>query len=123
MMSNSARSIFIFGLYLLVLGIILLLTPNILLRMFFFSPTDEVWIRVVGMLVLFLSFYYTQAARKELTDFFRWTIYVRFSVVVFFTAFVMVGLAKPALIIFGVVDVVGAFWTLTALRSEKAAYQ
>jgi len=91
--------------------------------MFFFSPTDEVWIRVVGMLVLFLSFYYTQAARKELTDFFRWTIYVRFSVVVFFTAFVMVGLAKPALIIFGVVDVVGAFWTHTALRSEKAAYQ
>jgi hypothetical protein len=120
-MSNSARSIFIFGLYLLLLGITLLLAPNILLRMFSFSPTNEIWIRIVGMLVLFLSFYYTQAARRELNEFFRWTLYVRFSVIVFFIAFVLLGLAEPTLILFGVVDVIGAFWTFLALRSEKAA--
>src|SRR5574341_1236669 len=76
-MSNSARSVFVFGLYLAVLGIVLLVVPNFLLGMFFLPSTTEVWIRVAGMLLLFLGFYYTQAARKEMTDFFQWTVYVR----------------------------------------------
>jgi len=57
MMSKSARSVFVFGLYLGVLGIALLVVPNALLGMFFLRGTTEVWVRVVGMLVLFLGFY------------------------------------------------------------------
>lgn len=68
-MSKSALSVFVFGLYIAVLGIVLLVAPNILLGMFGLPNTTEVWIRIVGMLVLFLGFYYTQAARKEMTDF------------------------------------------------------
>ena len=120
-MSNSARSVFVFGLYLVVLGIILLVAPNILLGMFFLPQTTEVWIRVVGMLVLYLGFYDTQAARKEMTDFFRWTVYARSAVIVFFAAFVLLGLASPPLILFGVVDFLGAIWTGMALRSSKIA--
>ncbi len=120
-MSNSARSVFVFGLYLVVLGIVLLVVPNFLLAMFFLPSTTEVWIRVVGMLVLFLGFYYTQAARKEMTDFFRWTGYVRSTVIVFFAAFVLLGLASPPLILFGAVDLLGAIWTGLALRSPKSA--
>lgn len=118
-MSNSARSVFVFGLYLLVLGIVLLVAPNFLLGMFFLPSTSEVWIRVVGMLVLLLGFYYTQAARKEMTDFFRWTVYVRSTVIVFFTVFVLLGLASPPLILFGAVDLLGAVWTGLALRPPK----
>jgi hypothetical protein len=120
-MSNSARSVFVFGLYLVLLGLVLLVVPNILLGLFFLPPTTEVWIRVVGMLVLFLGFYYTQAARKGMTDFFRWTVYVRSSVIVFFGAFVLLGFADPPLILFGVVDLMGAIWTGLALRSPRAA--
>ena len=119
-MSNSARSVFVFGLYLVVLGIILLVVPNFLLGMFFLPSTTEVWIRVTGMLVLFLGFYYTQAARKEMTDFFQWTVYVRPTVILFFTAFVLLGFASPPLILFGVVDLLGAVWTGWTLRSSKA---
>ena len=120
-MSNSARSVFVFGLYLLVLGIILLVAPNFLLGMFSLPGTTEVWIRVVGMLVLFLGFYYTQAARKEMTDFFRWTVYARTAVIVFFIAFVLLDFASPPLILFGAVDLLGAIWTALALRSAKTA--
>jgi hypothetical protein len=119
-MSNSARSVFVFGLYLLVLGLVLLLAPNILLRLFSVPTTSEVWIRVVGMLVLFLGFYYTQAARKGMTDFFQWTVYVRSTVILFFAAFVLLGLATAPLILFGAVDLVGAIWTALALRSKRA---
>jgi uncharacterized membrane protein len=118
-MSKSARSVLIFGLYLVVLGITLLVVPNFLLGIFFLPSTTEVWIRVVGMLILILGFYYTQAARKELTDFFQWTVTVRVSTILFFTAFVLLGFAGSALILFGVVDLLGALWTGLALRSSK----
>jgi hypothetical protein len=118
-MSKSALSVFVFGLYLLVLGLVLVLVPNFLLGLFSLPSTTEVWIRVVGMLILFLCFYYIQAARKEMTDFFKWTVYVRSSVILFFVAFVLLGFAKPPLILFGVVDLLGAIWTGYALRSQK----
>lgn len=119
-MSQSARSVFVFGLYLVVLGVILLVAPNLLLQLFFFPPTQEVWIRVIGLLLLILAFYDTQAARKELTDFFRWSVYARAPVIVFFAAFVWLGFASPALLLFGAMDLLGAMWTGLALRSEKS---
>ncbi|MFH0811589.1 MAG: hypothetical protein V2A69_01935 [Pseudomonadota bacterium] len=118
-MSKSARSVFVFGLYIAVLGIVLLVAPNFLLGMFVLPSTTEVWIRIVGMLVIFLGFYYTQAARKEMTDFFRWTVYLRSTVIIFFAVFVLLGFASPPLILFGVVDLLGAIWTGLALRSPK----
>jgi hypothetical protein len=120
-MSNGAHSVFVFGMYLALLGIVLIAAPNILLGMFFLPHTTEVWIRIAGMLLLFLGFYYTQAARKEMTDFFRWTVHVRATVILFFTAFVLLGFAGPSLNLFGVVDLLGGIWTGATLRSENAA--
>jgi hypothetical protein len=104
-----------------VLGLVLLVAPNFLLGLFFLPGTNEVWVRVVGMLVLFLGFYYFQTARKEMTDFFRWTVYLRSTVIVFFAIFVLLGFAGPPLVLFGVVDLLGAIWTGLALRPAKAA--
>jgi len=120
-MSNSARSIFVFGLYLLALGIVLIAAPNFLLGMFFLPSTTEVWIRVLGVVVLYLGFYYTQAARKEITDFSQWTVYLRPTLILFFAAFVILGFVGPTLILFGVVDLLGAIWTGLALRPTKNA--
>jgi len=120
-MSKSGVSVFVFGLYLTVLGIVLLVVPNFLLRMFFLPNTTEVWIRVVGMLLLFLAFYYILAARKGMSDFFQWTVYVRSSVIVFFTVFVLLGFSSPPLILFGVMDLLGAIWTGLTLQSSKTA--
>ena len=119
-MSNSAKSVFVFGIYLIVVGLGFLVIPNVLLPLFGFPETNEVWIRVVGMLVVLLAFYYIQTARKELTDFFQLTVYARASVIVFFIVFVVLDLAEPMLLLFGAVDLLGAIWTELALRSSKA---
>jgi hypothetical protein len=115
-MSPAARSIKIFGAYLLLLALILLLAPNLLLGLVRMAPTSEVWIRVVGMVVGFLGFYYWQAARAELKAFFAWTIPVRLSVPAFFAAFVTLGMVDPTLLLFGAVDAAAALWTWSALR-------
>jgi hypothetical protein len=118
-MSKAARSVFAFSIYLFGLGLVLVAVPNFLLALFGLPETHEVWIRVVGMLVLILGYYYCRAARGELTSFFRWTVHGRFAVLVFFLAFVALGWAPPILILFGVIDAIAATWTAQALRSTE----
>jgi hypothetical protein len=118
--SRPAMSVAVFGAYLLTLGAVLIIAPNLLLGWFRMAPTTEVWIRIVGMLVLFLGTYYVLAALSEVRAFFRWTVPLRFCVLVFFAGFVLSGHAPAVLLLFGVTDVAGACWTAWALRATPA---
>ena len=119
-MSRAAKSLFVFGIYLCGLGLLLLLVPNLLLRGFGVPPTNEVWIRINGMFVLCLSFYYVRAARGELTTFIRWTIWTRVAVIVYFAAFVLLLSAPKPLLLFGLIDLLSAVWTWLALKADEA---
>jgi hypothetical protein len=120
-MSRAATSIVVFGVYLAAVGATLLIAPNILLVVLGFPPTNEVWIRVAGVLVLILAYYFIQSARRGTADFWRWTVHVRFSLIFIFGALVLLGLARPPLILLGVADFLGAIWTTLALRADQAA--
>ena len=117
-MSRAALSLLVFGLYLAVLGTVLVIAPNLLLVLFRVPTTQEVWIRVVGVLLLILSYYDIQAARSNVVPFLRWSVYARAPVVLFFASFVLAGLVQPTLILFGLIDLAGAVWTWLALKSE-----
>ena len=119
-MSRAAKSLFVFGIYLCGLGLILLLVPNLILQAFGVPPTNEVWIRINGMFVLCLSFYYVQAARNELAIFIRWTVWTRVAVIFYFAAFVLLVSAPKALLLFGLIDLLSALWTWLALRKDEA---
>ena len=118
-MGHAAKSLFAFGAYLCGLGLLLLLVPNRILPLFGAPPTGEVWIRINGMFVLCLSFYYVQAARHGLTTFIRWTVWARAAVIFFFAAFVLLVSAPKALLLFGLVDLLAALWTWLALRKDE----
>lgn len=120
-MSRAARSVFVFGIYMVVMGTALMVMPNVLLSLFGIGASSDVWIRVVGVLVVILAFYYVQAARNELTEFLGWTVYTRSSLIVFLVLFVALDLAEPILIPFGFVDLLGAIWTRSALRGPRAS--
>lgn len=117
-MSKSGTSVFVFGVYLYALGLVLVVVPNLLLGVFGIAETREVWIRVAGVLVLILGYYYSQTARMGLHQFFRLTVVARTAVPLFFIAFVLAGIAPPVLIVFGVVDFAAAMWTALALKGE-----
>ncbi len=114
-MSPAAKSILVFGIYMVLAGLGFLADPNTALAMFGFPSTNEPWLRVVGMLMLILGYYYIQAARMGVTPFFRWTVHARPFVLVCFIVLVIMGVAKPMLIVFGVIDLLGAIWTGLAL--------
>jgi len=118
-MTSAARSLNVFAFYLLGLGVVLLVAPNVLLQAFGMPPTGEVWIRVVGMLVAFLGLYYRAAAAAEFVPMFSLSVLIRFSVLLFFVLFVAAGWARWPLVLFGLVDAAGAAWTWTALRQGR----
>lgn len=119
-MTPAARSVNIFGMYLQLLGVVLLVAPNMLLGMFGLPFTTEVWIRVVGMLCALLGTYYRVAAHAEIRSFFLTTVMLRASVTLFFVTFVLAGWVQWQLVLFGLVDAVGALWTWMALRTNAA---
>ena len=118
-MSKSATSVLVFGMYLVLLALGLLIIPNTILRLFGNPPTTEVWVRIVGMLLLGLAYYYIQTARMELKPFFRLSVHARAMVIVFAVIFVLFDLTAPSMILLGVVDLLAAIWTALALRSES----
>lgn len=120
-MSTLGRSVFVFGCYMLVLGLGLLLVPNLLLGLLGFPPTDEVWIRVVGLLVLYLSVYYLYMGRSGHRPFIGLTVPIRLSVVLFFALFASLSLVSPTLVLLAVPDLCGALWTWRVLARTSSS--
>ncbi|MCZ7652095.1 MAG: hypothetical protein M5U13_13415 [Thermoanaerobaculia bacterium] len=119
-MSRAALSLHVFGLYLALVGATLAVAPNALLALFRLPLTDDVWIRVLGVVALALALYYLLSARHEVVPFFRWTVAGRCGGFVGFTALALLGFGPPALALFGAVDLAGALWTVWALRADRA---
>jgi hypothetical protein len=120
-MSRAARSLFVFAIYLGIVGAWLILSPNSFLRLFGFPPTDQVWIRIVGMCFGALAFYYALSSVMNLRAFIQLTVYARALTLPFFILLVALGLTQPVLILFGVIDMAGAIWTQVALRQPDQA--
>lgn len=118
-MSRAARSVLAFGIYLLVLGTGLLAAPNTLLALFRQLPTQEPWLRVVGLVVLVLGLYYVSAAREQVAAFFRWTLWGRSLAVAVLVVLVAVGIAPAFVLILGAIDLLCAAWTFLALQADR----
>ncbi|CDF79500.1 conserved hypothetical membrane protein [Formosa agariphila KMM 3901] len=122
-MSPSAKSVFIYGIYLALIGLMLLLVPNVLLSLFGIEPTHEVWIRFEGILLMATAVYYFIAAKYELILILKTTAFIRFTVIVFFSAFVLLDLVSPRIIIIAVIDFLGGTWTYLLLKKEGHFYR
>jgi hypothetical protein len=118
-MNKSSTSLLVFGVYLIGVGVGFVFMPNTVLGILSLPPTNEVWIHVLGVVILALAFYYIQAARTNLRSFAEWTVPARVAIFLFFTGFVLVGWVGPIMIVVGSVDLLCALWTGWALRTEK----
>jgi len=114
-MSASAISLYVFGIYVIIVGIGFIFIPNTILPLLKFPKTSEPWIRVIGILVAVLGFYYIIAAQNELTLFFWASVVARFAILIGFILLVVTKKAQPMLIGFGIIDAAGGLWTLLTL--------
>src|SRR5205085_4657711 len=102
-LSSPAKSLFVFGIYLLLLGALLVLAPNPMLALFRMAPTVEVWIRVVGMLVLVIGALDTLSALAELRAVMRCSVPLRAAVFLFLAFFCATGLGPTVIHQFGLI--------------------
>ena len=117
-MTKSAKSVFIFGLYMVIIGLALLIVPNLFLTPFGIEPSHEVWIRLSGILLMALAVYYILGAKHELVVIMKATGFIRLTIIVFFSTFVVLDLVSPNIILFAVIDFFGGLWTLLMLKKE-----
>lgn len=111
---HGMKSVVYFSFYLFVVGAVLVVAPNFLLAALGLPVTDEVWIRVAGVLAFNIGIYYYRNAGNA--AFARSTILTRVLVFVAFGAFVVLGYGSAVMVIFGAVDAAGAVWTWRELR-------
>jgi hypothetical protein len=114
-MTRAARSVFVFGIYLQVVGAILLASPDTLLALLRLPPATDPWIRVLGVVVMAVGLLDAASARMEQTGYFRATVWVRLFVLISFVVLVLLKLAPAVLLVFGVIDAAGALWTRLSL--------
>ena len=100
------------------MGLVLLLIPNLILGLFGFAPTNDIWIHILGLLGLCAGMLYFYCGRTNQKGFFRISVPER---IVFFLGIVGIVLflpASPMLILIGSVDLFGAIWTALTLRNS-----
>ena len=120
-MSKAAFSVKASCVYIIALGLALALVPNLVLSVLRMPPTSEIWIRVLGVVIINIGVFFWVAARTESVALFRTSVVVRPLALLWFGAFVLLGLVSPVLLLFGVIEAAGALWTWLALRTEVRA--
>jgi len=120
-MSRAALSAFVWGVYLIIAGLGLLLVPNFVLPLLGFATTAEGWVRVLGLLASILGMYYVFSARWNIVPFFQLTVAGRIAFMAGCIGLVISGLMSPSLLIFGGLDAIGAIWTWLSLRGMTEA--
>lgn len=119
-MNPVARSVFVFGIYVVAMGVVLMVRPALAVLPFGLPEPDGPWVRILGLVAFVLGCYYLAAARQGVTQFFRWTIWGRTIVFAGFALLALTGLIPGALVVYGVIDLVGSAWTVMELRRSAS---
>jgi hypothetical protein len=118
-MTSTAKSVFYYSFYMMGMGLSLLFIPNLILGVFGFEPTNDIWIHILGLFAFCAGMLYFYCGRTNQTGFFRISVTER---IVFFLGMVGIVLflpANPLLVAIGSVDLFGAIWTALTMRKAN----
>ena len=119
MQSNRYMSLLVQSIYVLLTGLQLVFVPNMLLGIFGFDETSEVWIKVLGLVVISLSFIYYALHKSGNAEVATASMWARFFVGAGFILLVVSGQTKAAMVLFAGVDIATATWTWFELKKAK----
>jgi peptidoglycan/LPS O-acetylase OafA/YrhL len=115
-MLKSGKSVFYFGIYLLLIGMLLFFISQQFISTLKLPDMPGAWARLLGVLVFILGCYYIIGGKNNLLPFIKATVYLR----LFFLACTLVlfatGQMPKEILPFGVIDMLGALWTQLSLK-------
>lgn len=116
-MSHAARSLFLFGVYVVAVGVAFIVAPDPLVRLLALPAATVGWARVVGLMAIVIGAYDIAGSRAECMPYIRASIPVRFGFFAGTILLVLVGEMPVTVALVGAIDMAGAVWTGVALRS------
>ncbi|MFX1477315.1 MAG: hypothetical protein ACFFCI_04215 [Promethearchaeota archaeon] len=120
-MSRAALSLFVFGMYMILMGSFFLCFPEFIYGMLALPTELVITSRVLGMVIIIIAYYYNRSSLNEegMRNFYKWTVHTRASVIFFLILFVIFKLANPLIVVFGFIDLAGAIWIYRALHKDN----
>jgi uncharacterized membrane protein len=118
-MNRVDKSIFIFGLYSLVMGIALLFMPNFILPLVGIPTTNEAWVYLLGFVLICSSYYYLRSSLNSNRAFAEYTTQTRFLAPLVVSFLIITKKADWHFLAFGIVDSLGGLWTWIELKKQK----
>jgi len=106
------------GAYFCFVGLVMMTVPNTFFGFIGVKLAEDIWVRILGMVILIISFYYFLAIREKAVNFYRWTVYGRIPIIFVFSMFVVLGYAEPLLLLIGTIDTLTGVWTAIALKMD-----
>ena len=116
--SYAAVSLQVFSLYLLTMGIVIALVPQLLTSILALPDPGEPYPRMIGIIMCALAYYYHVSAVHEFKPMIQATIYMRALIPVLFAGLVIMDVAEPIFMIFSLTDALGALTTCLAFRRD-----
>jgi hypothetical protein len=117
-MTASGKSLFYFGVYAICAGLLFLLISETVITLTRLPVLPTGWARVIGMLALVIGTYDMVCGKADIKIFIQASVYTRLGFAFFATIIVISGYMPISMFLIGLVDALGAGWTIIALRSE-----
>ena len=118
-MSRARLSIFIYSIYLASGGLAMALIPNVILSLVGHPTTNEPWVRLFGALAFVLGAKGFNYSKLDIESMFQFDVYTRSFFASFLLVLVLIGYARPILLVWTVVDYSAALWTALAIRADR----
>ena len=119
-MNSASLSMKVFGGYVAVIGVGLLLAPALVFAPLGLPAPADAWVRVLGALSIVVSYYYWRCGSEGVTAFMRASVMGRMIFAVLCVALVATRTGPIQLLLFGAIDALSALWTARALKSAAA---
>jgi len=118
-MSRAARSLFVFGMYVVAVGEALIAAPAQFASLLHLPPATVGWVRVVGLLSVIIGTYDTVGSRAGCIPYIRASVPVRFGFAIGTALLVVFGQMPATILLLGATDIAGALWTAFELRANS----
>jgi hypothetical protein len=117
-MTKSGKSVFYFGIYGVLMGVLACLIPGQFISMLKLPELPSGWARILGFLVIIVSTYDIVSGMNNLKPMIKATVYMRLFFFAGIVALVVSGQMPKEILPLGIIDLLGSLWTIFSLKAE-----
>ncbi|MFB5649040.1 hypothetical protein ACE5IS_00190 [Leptospira wolffii] len=115
---NAAKSVQYFGVFLVIEGILLIAIPDLFLGVILLNALD-VWVRILGVALAILGYFYFEMGRQNVRSFLRLTTHSRTFQFLTISVFVLLGWIHPMIFLPSGFEFLCGVLTFVLLKRES----